>query len=265
MEYLILSLLPIAHHSIVGEYPSKAVSLHYHFAKLVVCSYVFRGLPRDNTENRMPVEFWNTAQLAVQSAISIINSVIADADLTAAIVGWPHYFHSIIAYACSFLIKTVTVHRGSVDVAVDTIQDLLAKVIELCLSRECGQYHLIHWIGKGLQTLVANHFGADQENGPPMELRDAYAVGSEASLFPNGLNSPNPSFGEQMNLVEDSSLHPDGASGPLMIPSERVHGFGGIYYNLFNDSFSYPVEGIDNSFLLPTGPHRSGLSDQGHN
>jgi hypothetical protein len=212
----------------------------------------------------MPFEFCGIAQLAVQSAISIINSVIADVDLTAAIVGWPHYFHSIIAYACSFLIKTVTVHRGSVDVAADTIKDLLAKIIELCLSRECGQYHLIHWIGRGLRTLAVNHFGADQDNGQAMEQSEACQAEPEAFLFPGGSNSPNPSLGGQLDLLDDSGLPTDSASGTFMMPSELVHGFGGIYYNLFNDSIPYPTEGVDNSFLLPTGPHKSGLSGQSH-
>ncbi|KFY41208.1 hypothetical protein V495_05029 [Pseudogymnoascus sp. VKM F-4514 (FW-929)] len=238
-----------SNHSVIGEYPGKAVSLHYHFAKLVVCSGVFRGIPQDNTENRMPFEFCGIAQLAVQSAISIINSVIADVDLTAAIVGWPHYFHSIIAYACSFLIKTVTVHRGSVNVAADTIKDLLAKIIELC---------------RGLRTLAVNHFGADQDNDQAMEQSEACQAEPEALLFPGGSNSTNPSLGGQLDLLDDSGLPTDSASGTFMMPSELVHGFGGIYYNLFNDSIPYPTEGVDNSFLLPTGPHKSGLSGQSH-
>ncbi len=104
--------------------------------------------------------------------------------------------------------------------------------------------------------MAANHFGADQANSQPMEQREAFPVESEASLFPGGAGSPNVSFGEQMNLLDDSTLSPDNGSRTFMMASERVHGFGGIYYNLFNDSLSYPTEDINNSFLFPTGRHK---------
>lgn len=113
----------------------------------------------------IPQEFRDTAQMAVESAMFVIDLTIRDSDITAALVGLPHYFHSMIAYACAFLIKTVTLYRDQVAIDMDHTRSMITKVIELCNARDCGRHHLVRWIGRGLQILLSECLGMPRTSG----------------------------------------------------------------------------------------------------
>lgn len=151
-------------HPHVGDYPRKAVSLHFYFAKLLVCSHVFRGLSSDVAIDPVPAEFLDTAYMAIESAKSIIRLVVGDSDLQIAFVGVPHYFHTMIAYACSFLIKTATKYRKHIEIDVKIVFQMIGDVVALCKSTHCAQYHLVHWIGKGLQIMLSSCINGTPEN-----------------------------------------------------------------------------------------------------
>lgn len=152
-------------HPNVGDYPRKAVMLHFYFAKLLVCSHVFRGLASDSAADPLPAEFQDLALTAVESAKSILDHIILDPDLKLAFVGFPHYFHTMIAFACSFLLKTATKYRKHVRIDVATVFDKINLMLDLCRNSRCTQYHLIHWIGEGLQKMLSNTMNAAYGNG----------------------------------------------------------------------------------------------------
>lgn len=139
----------------IGFYPIKAVYLHYYFAKLYICSQVFRGLSHDDDNDPLPTEFRDTAQNALDSAKSIIQLTTQDPDLTKAFTGVPHYFHTMISYACAFLLKTFIKHRSHVNADVENIQQEIAKVIELCETSESCSHNLSQSIGRGLRVLLS--------------------------------------------------------------------------------------------------------------
>ncbi|KFY39705.1 hypothetical protein V494_03882 [Pseudogymnoascus sp. VKM F-4513 (FW-928)] len=147
-------------HTIIGEYPSKAVMLHFYFAKLFVCSHVFRGLASDASNEPMTEDFKGIALMAVSSAKSIITLITQDPDLSPAFVGLPHYFHTMIAFACSFLLKITTKYRGHIDTEAQPIFDMITQVVGLCRTTLSTPHHLMHWMGEGLQSLLTTCIAA---------------------------------------------------------------------------------------------------------
>ncbi|KDN65276.1 hypothetical protein CSUB01_11094 [Colletotrichum sublineola] len=95
-------------HERTGNFLLKALTLHYHFAKLFVSSHVFRGRSSHGGGEPVPPEYSDIAQVAVSSASAIVKLIINDVDIRAAFVGMSHYCHTMIAYACFFLPKLAT-------------------------------------------------------------------------------------------------------------------------------------------------------------
>ncbi|KAM5350047.1 hypothetical protein ACJ41O_006552 [Fusarium nematophilum] len=143
-------------HENIGNFPLKALTLHYHFAKLFVSSHVFRGLSSKTGQNTIPTEYYEIAQIAVRSARSIVDLVSQDLDIRAAFLATPHYYHTMIAYACSFLLKLATKHHSHLKLNQQDIFEVILQVAELCQSLQCTRYHLVHWMGAGLRELITN-------------------------------------------------------------------------------------------------------------
>lgn len=131
-----------------------------------MCSHVFRGLSSNVAVDPIPPTFQDLAHTAVDSAKSIIQLVVQDRDLTAAFIGVPHYFHTMLAFACSFLLKTATKYRHHVAIDVKAVFGMIGQVVTLCKTTQCAQYHLIHWIGEGLHVLLSNCINASPDNDP---------------------------------------------------------------------------------------------------
>jgi hypothetical protein len=130
--------------------------MHFYFAKLFVCSHVFRGLTFDAIVDPLPTPFKDTAMVAVESAKSIVDLVIRDDDIKSAFIGMPHYYHTMIAFACSFLLKIATKYRQHVAVEVKAIFEMISCVVTVCKNSQCTPYHLVPRIGEGLQVLLSN-------------------------------------------------------------------------------------------------------------
>ena len=136
-------------HQHIGEFPTKGVLLHYHFAKLHLYSHVFRGL--GNTP--VPKHFRDGALAAVSEATSIVELLLTDADLRDGLVGIPHYMHTMTAFACVFLLKVTTKHTGEiVDNAI--VYDLTTRLVRQFRSTQTGKYHLVHLMAGGLEKMA---------------------------------------------------------------------------------------------------------------
>lgn len=213
----------------------------------MVCAYVFRGRTRDLPPGPIPLEFRSTAQMAVQCALSIIDLTIGDSDLTVALAGLPHYFHSMIAYACAFLIKTVMFHREHVNVEMEPTRDKIAKVIQLCNATECGQHHLVRWIGQGLQGLLVTGFESAREDNP-----STGALGTGQPDIPGGA----PQLHQCRSLGEPSLARDYSRSTTLTGPSTSRQGFSGVLQDEFGpmheefNTFPYSGEDIEDSFFI---------------
>ncbi|VUC22730.1 unnamed protein product [Clonostachys rosea] len=143
-------------HERIGDYPRKSLTIHYLFAKLFLTSHVFRGLSSDPTKDPIPQQFYGMAQNAVRSARSIIDLVTGDETMKAAFVGMPHYYHTFVAYSCSFLLKLHTEYHQHLGLERQDVLCAISRVIELCQRTPCASYHLVRWMGAGLEKLAKN-------------------------------------------------------------------------------------------------------------
>lgn len=213
-------------HAQVGDFPRKALTLHFYFAKLFISSHVFRGLTSDSRTDPIPPEFNQIATIAVESAKLIVNLIVQDTDIKAAFVGIPHYYHTMIAYACSFLLKIATKYRSHLDVDEQSIFRMIGEVVGLCKSSQCTRRHLVHWMGEGLQELLSKCSNAtSQRLGSPqrpdfhdttVDLGSADAPPAQYGQDPGSTSSTGQSLGHAWDAAREAAmLFPNSRNGPL--------------------------------------------------
>lgn len=161
------------HHQHLGEFPTKGVILHHHLAKLHLHSHVFRGL------KGAPVSphFQESAAAAVAAATSTIEMLLTDYDIREGLVGIPHYLHSMIAFACVFLLKVAAQHPGQY-IEDGRVHDLTGSVVQQFRDTAVSKWHLVHLMADGLEKLAASR-AAHANNAPACA----------ASLLPPGEHS----------------------------------------------------------------------------
>ncbi|PCG91581.1 Hypothetical protein PENO1_070490 [Penicillium occitanis (nom. inval.)] len=149
----------------IGNFPSKGVLLHYHFGKLHLYSHVFRGLKSGDHIEHIPSYFKDAASTAVSHATTILELLLGDADIRRSIIGVPHYFHTMVAFACVVLLKVVDRYRDDLGIDVATTHALIQRVIDFFRHVNCGQYHLVHWMADGLAKMLVQSSCAQSSRG----------------------------------------------------------------------------------------------------
>ncbi|KAF2493941.1 hypothetical protein BU16DRAFT_464157 [Lophium mytilinum] len=170
-------------HDYIGEFPTKGVVLHHHFAKLHLHSHIFRGLKN----SPVPSYFHDSAVAAVSAATSIVELLLTDRDLQDSLVGIPHYLHTMTAFACVFLLKVAAQHSGQyIEDAV--VFDLTARLVQQFRSTAVGKWHLVHLMADGLEKLAAKEHQKSPAAYPNMLL----ANGNSHTTMPymNGADHP---------------------------------------------------------------------------
>ena len=137
---------------LIGTFPSKGIVIHYHFAKLYLESYVFRGLP--DTGAIIPNHFLEMASAAVAAATSIVRLLIEDHELQMGLSGVPHYFHGMIAFACMFLLKVATRYRAQLFLNLQQTRGLIAGLSRQLEITCVGKDHLLHRMAEGLRRMA---------------------------------------------------------------------------------------------------------------
>jgi hypothetical protein len=142
----------------VGNYPAKGVALHYHFAKLYLCSHAFRNFStssRVSPATRTGVEEF--ASMAINSAISILRGIVVDEEIQSYLNGLPTYFDTMIAFAVVFLLKLVSsptphpnLDKPGIMVLLDQISIALANV-----TANMRPQHLLSGISASVKKLIA--------------------------------------------------------------------------------------------------------------
>jgi hypothetical protein len=115
---------------------------------------VFRGISTNPVDDPIPKVFQTIACTAIESAQAVVNLISTDGKLRAVFVRLPHYFQTMIAFACSFLLRTATKHRAHITIDRDLTFSMIREVIQVCDESHSARYHLIYWIGKGLNRLL---------------------------------------------------------------------------------------------------------------
>ncbi|EAT78396.2 hypothetical protein SNOG_14159 [Parastagonospora nodorum SN15] len=136
-------------HESIGEFPTKGVILHHHLAKLHLHSHVFRGLKGAP----VPTYFRTSATASVTAATAIIETVLTDDDIRDGLVGIPHYIHSMIAFACVFLLKIAAQYSG-VYIEDAVVYDLTTRAVRQFRETPVGKWHLVHLMAEGLEKML---------------------------------------------------------------------------------------------------------------
>lgn len=188
-----------------GHFPRKGVLLHYHFAKLHLYSHVFRGLHGSS----LPSHFREAATSAVAAATSIIDMLISDPDLHAALVGMPSYLHSMTAFACMFLAKLVMIHGDELTQRT-TVISLTSSLIQLYRSSPVSKWHLVKLMANGLEKMVTT-----MSTAPLSSTSQSQPDAAEFGITPHGI----PGLGE-IGFADEASLNFD----PNLILSDYTLG-----------------------------------------
>lgn len=93
-------------------------------------------------------------------ATTILELLLGDADIRRSIIGVPHYFHTMVAFACVVLLKVADRYRDDLGIDVASTHSLIQRVIDFFRHVKCGQYHLVHWMADGLAKMLAQSSSA---------------------------------------------------------------------------------------------------------
>ena len=144
----------------VGDDPRKDVGLHFHFAKLYLCSHAFRGLYRTaNTVFEMSSEMEEFASTAVLSAISILRTIVSDSGIQSHLNGLPLYFDTMIAFAVVFLLKIATRDSGNVRIDRHEVLSLVGQLdgVLKILKPSFHRRHLLFSIATSIEKLLSTN------------------------------------------------------------------------------------------------------------
>lgn len=150
----------------MGDFPTKGVKLHYHFAKLHLFHHVFRGLKPGMTASSVlpiPGYFRHAASEAVSAAIFILDLLLHDTDVRNGLIGVPHYFHTMITFAGHFLLEAATKYGDQLSTNQSYVFDLVQNVINLFHVTPCIEQHPIHRMAIGLDRKLQDCRGAQSQ------------------------------------------------------------------------------------------------------
>lgn len=141
----------------VGNYPRKGVGLHYHFAKLYLCSHAFRGTPKgSNAFHSMPQDLTEIAETAIVSATCILRTLNKDREIQSHLNGLPLYFDTMIAFAAVFLLKVAIDYSGIIQVDAGETLSLVQQSKDVLkeIASTMNPKHLLVQIGDGIHLLL---------------------------------------------------------------------------------------------------------------
>jgi hypothetical protein len=156
-----------SHNAYIGNYPNKGLSLHHHFAKLYVCSHIFRG--RATIVFGMVSELDEIVNISVLSATSILVSLTSDEEIQSYLTGLPSYFFTMITFASAFLLKLALRYPNIPCVHKIEILELIRRVVETLrlVSATMHGKHLLTSIVHGLDKVLARVSDLSLEPRPP--------------------------------------------------------------------------------------------------
>lgn len=184
----------------IGDFPKRGLQLHYHFGKLYLGHQVFKGL---NGE-MIPPHFLTAAGMAHEAAVAIFEMILHE-DLQSSLIGMPHYFHIMIAFAGHFLLEVTQNYHAQLSIAPDQNFELIQKVLGLFQDIPAVQQHPICRMTPGLSRKLRESVGILQ-GGNGHLLQSLGAPPGAMDYTANSLQMPPPSG--PFSFSEDSLVTP---------------------------------------------------------
>lgn len=177
----------------IGDFPKCGLQLHYHFGKLYLGHQVFKGL---NGE-AIPPHFLTAASMAHEAAVAIFEMILHGENLQHSLVGMPHYFHIMIAFAGHFLLEVTKNYHAQLSIAPEQDFELIRKVLELFQDTPCVQQHPICRMTPGLCRKLRECVGSLQRDGeqvvPPLAA-STDPMGFQAHAVEGQMHPPSGNF-----------------------------------------------------------------------
>ncbi|OJJ48180.1 hypothetical protein ASPZODRAFT_1536236 [Penicilliopsis zonata CBS 506.65] len=131
----------------IGDFPKRGLQLHYQFGKLYLGHQVFKGL---NGEP-IPSPFLTAASMAHDAAVAIFEMIMNEEPLQRSLVGMPHYFHIMIAFAGHFLLEVTKNYAVQLGIQPAHNFELIRKVLDRFRGTQCIAQHPIWRMTPGLE------------------------------------------------------------------------------------------------------------------
>ncbi|KAF2671401.1 hypothetical protein BT63DRAFT_215969 [Microthyrium microscopicum] len=166
-----------SHHAHVGDYPSKGVGLHFHFAKLYLCSLAFRGITLPTS--KLHPELEEFANAAIMSAEAILRTFINDTELRSYLNGLPLYFDTMIAFAMVFLLKVATKFSGIVRTGSAEIMVLVRNMASILRESAATMHrqHMLRYIAEGIDKIIQKC-----DEGPIVQPQSSMPESSQSQI-----------------------------------------------------------------------------------
>ncbi|KAL1962738.1 hypothetical protein VTN77DRAFT_9192 [Rasamsonia byssochlamydoides] len=173
----------------VGDYPFKAVNLHFHFSRLTLNSLALRTYHSATSVRPMSAQRKKYAEIAINSAISTLTVVLDEPDIQKGLVGVPLFLHSMITFAAVFLLKiAVKVHPSCIAapgnqpnsiasaglrIDVPYVLGIVERIVDLMvsISEQASERHVSHHIARGLRKMLDGFREWEKRNPQPQQQR----------------------------------------------------------------------------------------------
>ncbi|KAL5338188.1 hypothetical protein BJX70DRAFT_408861 [Aspergillus crustosus] len=130
----------------IGEFPKRGLQLHYQFGKLYLGHQVFKGLHG----RPIPPHFVTAATMAHDAAVAIFEMILGESELQEGLVGMPHYFHVMIAFAGHLLLEICQNYYEQLSINLQEDFQLINNALNLFRNTPCIPQHPIWRMTPGL-------------------------------------------------------------------------------------------------------------------
>lgn len=130
----------------IGDFPTRGLQLHYQFGKLYLGHQVFKGLHG----KPIPTHLLRAAGMAHEAATATFEMILNEPELQQGLVGMPHYFHIMIAFAGHFLLEVCRNYREQLAFRLEEEFSLINRVLTLFRNTPCIPQHPLSRMTGGL-------------------------------------------------------------------------------------------------------------------
>jgi hypothetical protein len=92
--------------------------------------------------------------------------LLTDPNVKEGLVGIPHYLHSMVAYACVFLLKVASQYTGHY-IDDGRVLNMTSKVVHQFRSTSVSKYHLVHLMADGLEKMASSKLASPSALSQP--------------------------------------------------------------------------------------------------
>lgn len=130
----------------IGDFPQRGLQLHYQFGKLYLGNQVFKKLHGQLIHPQL----LSAATMAHDAAVAIFEMILAEKELQESLVGMPHYFHIMIAFAGHLLLEISKNYHKQLSINTSDDFRVIDAVLTLFRNTRCIRPHPIWRMAAGL-------------------------------------------------------------------------------------------------------------------